>query len=118
MLRFCRARDLSYIFGVAPTSTLRKHVIALEASTAARAEQTPGEKVRRFKEFNDGAISWDRVERIIARVEAGPLGGRHPPKPHQLTFVSTEPLVGITARLLEPLFRSRPTETPRPMFLL
>ncbi|MBW4036499.1 MAG: transposase, partial [Proteobacteria bacterium] len=47
---------------------------ALEASTAARAEQTPGEKVRRFKEFHDGAASWDRVERIIARVEAGPMG--------------------------------------------
>ena len=74
VLRFCRARDLRYIFGVATTSTLRKHVIALEASTTARAEQTPGETVRRFKEFNDGAASWDRVERIIARVEAGPLG--------------------------------------------
>ena len=74
VLRFCRARDLRYIFGVATTSTLRKHVIALEASTTARAEQTPGEKVRRFKEFNDGAASWDCVERIIARVEAGPLG--------------------------------------------
>jgi Transposase DDE domain group 1 len=31
-----------------------------------------GEKLRRFKEFYDGAASWDRVERIIARVEAGP----------------------------------------------
>ena len=29
-------------------------------------------KLRRFKEFYDGAASWDRVERIIARVEAGP----------------------------------------------
>lgn len=27
-------------------------------------------KVRRFKEFVDGAASWSRVERIIARVEA------------------------------------------------
>ncbi|BAJ79987.1 putative transposase for insertion sequence element (plasmid) [Acidiphilium multivorum AIU301] len=74
VLRFCRARRLDYIFGVAPTTTLRKHVIALEASTTARAQQAPGEKIRRFKEFNDGAASWDRVERIIARVEAGPLG--------------------------------------------
>ena len=31
-------------------------------------------KVRRFKEFYDGAGSWSRVERIIARVEAGPQG--------------------------------------------
>jgi hypothetical protein len=31
-------------------------------------------KVRRFKEFFDGAKSWSRVERIIARVEAGADG--------------------------------------------
>ena len=31
-------------------------------------------KVRRFKEFFDGAQSWSRVERIVARVEAGANG--------------------------------------------
>ena len=31
-------------------------------------------KVRRFKEFYDGAASWSRVERIIARVEVGDQG--------------------------------------------
>jgi hypothetical protein len=51
VLRFCRTRGLDYTLGVASTSTLR-----------------------RFKEFHDGAASWDRVERIIARVEAGPQG--------------------------------------------
>jgi hypothetical protein len=30
--------------------------------------------LRRFKEFCDGAASWERVERIIARNEAGPDG--------------------------------------------
>jgi hypothetical protein len=30
--------------------------------------------VRRFKEFYDGAASWSRTERIVARVEAGPDG--------------------------------------------
>ncbi|HZZ21709.1 MAG TPA: transposase, partial [Roseiarcus sp.] len=30
--------------------------------------------LRRFKEFFDGAQSWSRVERIIARVEAGAEG--------------------------------------------
>ena len=53
---------------------MRKHVAALEASTIARAARAGGEKLRRFKEFYDGAASWDRVERIIARVEAGPQG--------------------------------------------
>ena len=31
-------------------------------------------KARRFKEFFDGAASWSRVERIVARVEAGADG--------------------------------------------
>ena len=74
MLRFCRAERLDYVLGVAPTATLRKHIAALEASTVERAAKAGSEKLRRFKEFYDGAASWDRVERIIARVEAGPQG--------------------------------------------
>jgi hypothetical protein len=75
VLRFCRVRRLDYTLGVAPTSTLRKHVLSLEQSTAARAATAAdGTKLRRFKEFYDGAASWDRVERIVARVEAGPQG--------------------------------------------
>ncbi len=74
VLRFCRAERLDYTLGVAPTSTLRKHTATLEQSTAARSNTAGGEKLRRFKEFHDGAASWDRVERIIARVEAGPRG--------------------------------------------
>ena len=57
--------------GVASSTTLRRHVEALERSTAARRDATPGtDKLRRYKEFYDGAGSWSRVERIIARVEA------------------------------------------------
>src|SRR6201747_601750 len=68
VLRFCRARRLDYTLGVAPTATLRKHIVTLERSTAARAAtDADGKKLRRFKEFYDGAGSWDRVERIIAR---------------------------------------------------
>lgn len=75
VIDWCRANGIDFIFGVAPTSTLRKHVEALEGSTSARFKASPGErKVRRFKEFYDGAASWSRVERIIARVEAGDQG--------------------------------------------
>jgi len=74
VLRLCRAERLDYVLGVAPTTTLRKHIAALEASTTARAARAAGGKLRRFKEFHDGAASWDRVERVIARVEAGPQG--------------------------------------------
>jgi Transposase DDE domain group 1 len=75
VLDWCRANSLDYILGVAPTATLRRHIGDLEASTSARFEAAPNDgKVRRFKEFLDGAASWSRVERIIARVEAGMEG--------------------------------------------
>jgi hypothetical protein len=45
-----------------------------DAATARFAAAGAADKLRRFKEFHDGAASWDRVERIIARVEAGPDG--------------------------------------------
>ena len=75
VLDFCRANGLDYILGVAPTTTLRLHIEGLEAGTTARYEAAPkAGKMRRFKEFYDGAQSWSRVERIIARVEAGSDG--------------------------------------------
>ena len=75
VLRWCRANKVDYLLGVAPTSTLRRHIETLEASTAARfAASGTCAKLRRFTEFHDGAASWDRVERIVARVEAGPDG--------------------------------------------
>ncbi|HYZ33487.1 MAG TPA: IS1380 family transposase [Crenalkalicoccus sp.] len=75
VLDFCRAEGLDFILGVASTTTLRRHVEALERSTAARRAAAPGtDKLRRYKEFRDGAGSWSRVERIVARVEASAQG--------------------------------------------
>src|SRR5271163_2548354 len=75
VLDWCRADGLDYILGVAPTTTLRRHIEGLEASTKARFEAAPKQgKARGFKEFFDGAASWSRVERIVARVEAGAEG--------------------------------------------
>jgi len=75
VLDFCRANGLDYILGVAPTVTLRRHIEGLEATTKARYEAAPKDgKARRFKEFYDGAASWSRVERIVARVEVGADG--------------------------------------------
>jgi hypothetical protein len=73
VLDLCRAKGVDFILGLPATSTLRRHVATLEASSAARAAAARA-KVRRFKEFHDGAASWSRVERIIARVETGPQG--------------------------------------------
>jgi hypothetical protein len=75
VLDWCRANGVDYLLGVAPTPTLRRHIEVLEASTKARFEAAPRDgKIRRFKEFLDGAQSWSRVERIIARVEVGAEG--------------------------------------------
>ena len=75
VLDFCRANGLDYILGVAPTTTLRRHIGDLEASVKARYEAAPKQgKARRFREFHDGAASWSRVERVIARVEVGAEG--------------------------------------------
>jgi hypothetical protein len=75
VLDWCRANGVDYILGVAPTTTLRRHIEGLEAKTKARFEAAPKDgKLRRFKEFFDGAASWSRVERIIARVEVGAEG--------------------------------------------
>jgi hypothetical protein len=75
VLDWCRANRLDYALGVAPNATLRRHVETLEASAKARFEAAPRDgKVRRFKEFFDAAASWSRVERVIARVEAGEEG--------------------------------------------
>ena len=75
VLDWCRANGLDYILGLAPNATLRRHTETLEASATARFEAAPKDgKVRRFKEFFDAAASWSRVERVIARVEAGEEG--------------------------------------------
>jgi hypothetical protein len=80
---------------VASTTTLRRHVEMLEKSTTARyAAASDAGKQRRYAEFYDGAGSWSRVERIIARVEAGPEGA-------DTRFVVTNLTGGTPRRLYE-----------------
>jgi hypothetical protein len=75
VLDWCEATGIDYVLGLSPTSTLKRHVTGLEASTAARFKADPSVgKARRFKEFHDAAGSWRRVRRIVARVEAGSDG--------------------------------------------
>jgi hypothetical protein len=61
----------------------------------------PGtDKLRRYKEFFDGAGSWSRVERIIARVEVGPQGA-------DTRFVVTNLAGGTPRRIYEDLYCAR-----------
>ena len=101
VLDFCRAARIDFVLGVAATTTLRRHVLALEESTAARqAARSDNAKLRRCKAFFDGARSWSRVERIIARVEAGPLGT-------DTRFVVTSIHTGDPRRIYEDLYCAR-----------
>jgi len=101
VLDFCRAEGLDFVLGVAATSTLRRHVEALEQSTAARRAAMPGtDKLRRYREFYDGAGSWTRVERIIARVEASARGT-------DTRFVVTNLAGGTARRIHEDLYCQR-----------
>ena len=75
VIDWCRAKGVDFIFALAPTAPLRWHIEALEASTLARYAAAPqAGKLRRYAQFYDAAASWSRVERIIARVEAGAEG--------------------------------------------
>ena len=75
VLDWCRANRVDWVLGLPPNAVLRRHVEGLEKTTAERFRAAPARgKVRRFAQFHDAAQSWSRVERIIARVEAGPEG--------------------------------------------
>ena len=97
VLDFCRAQGLYFILGLATSSTLRARVAALEHSTAGRRIEG---KLRRYKEFLDGAASWSRVERIIARVEASAQGT-------DTRFVVTNLAGGSARTLYEDLYCGR-----------
>ena len=79
VMSWCEANGLEYIFGLSGNSTLAARVQALEARTGARyaarrATAPAGFKLRRYKDFQGGAKSWNCTRRIIARVEVGPDG--------------------------------------------
>src|SRR4029077_8020143 len=72
---WCRANRVDWMLGLAPNGALHRHVAALEKTTEQRFKSAADRgKVRRYMQFYDAAESWSRVERIIARVEAGPQG--------------------------------------------
>jgi len=98
---WCRANRVDWLFGLAGNAALSRHVTALEKSTAERFMAAPNRgKVRRFTQFYDAAQSWRRVERIIARVEAGREGT-------DTRFIVTNLEAGRAKHLYERLYCAR-----------
>jgi hypothetical protein len=102
VIDFCRANGLDFILGVAPTTTLCRHIEELEVTKARFEAGAKMAKLRRFKEFFDGAVSWSRVERIIAWVEAGEQGT-------DTRFIVINLAVGRPKTLYEDLYCRRGT---------
>src|SRR5215472_10267582 len=101
VFEWCRANRVDWLFGLAGNVALSRHVAALETSTAERFMAAPNRgKVRRFMQFYDAAQSWRRVERIIARVEAGPEGT-------DTRFIVTNLEAGRAKHLYERLYCAR-----------
>ncbi|MGX0877783.1 hypothetical protein ACSSV4_002476 [Roseovarius sp. MBR-154] len=73
VLDLCDSFGLRYVFGLSKNARLREPVQTLEASTADRYARK-GQKLRRFKSFSYAARSWSKERRVIARIEAGPMG--------------------------------------------
>jgi hypothetical protein len=102
-----RANRVDWLFGLAPNVALCRHVMALEKSTTERFKLAPSRgKQRRFPQFYDAAESWSRVERVIARVEAGPRGHRYP------LYRDQPRRRPRRARLRAALLRPRPSRKP------
>ncbi|MFU8869961.1 cobyric acid synthase, partial [Natronococcus sp.] len=57
-----------------PEKRLERTAVTVDGSASPLLAAADGATVRRFKEFHDAAASWSRVERVVARVEAGPRG--------------------------------------------
>lgn len=70
VLDFCRAEGLRYLLGVAPTPTLRRHILALEQSTVALRGTAPGAPKRR--RLSTGLGPWfSRIWRaVVARMNS------------------------------------------------
>ena len=94
-LRWCRANKVGYLLGVAPTSTLRRHVERLEASTAARFVASGAcAKLRRFTEFHDGisqAVGVDGPRRHrVCQNEVGVDLKQRRPSVDQISRIGTD----------------------------
>ena len=90
MIDWCRANGIDYILGVAPTSTLRRHIESLEANTKARFEAAPKDgKLRRFKEFyrRRAKLEPGRADHRPRRSRRGRT--RHPLHRHQSASSAT-----------------------------
>lgn len=65
---------IAYIFGLAGNAVLRDRTAALAESAAVERAESGADKVRQFTGFRYAAASWKAERKVIARIEATPMG--------------------------------------------
>jgi len=71
---FCEKHGLDYLFGVTGTKALAAKVEAVVDPIRVERALTGAAAVRGFAETRHGARSWKHQRRVVARIEATPLG--------------------------------------------
>ena len=71
---WCEANGVDYIFGLAGNAVLHALADETAADIELRHAETGADKVRGFASFDYAAGSWNRLSRVIARLEATARG--------------------------------------------
>jgi hypothetical protein len=74
MMDFCEKHDLDYLFGVTGTKALAAKVEDVADPIRVERARTGAAAVRGFAETRHAAKSWKKQRRVVARIEATPLG--------------------------------------------
>ena len=74
MMDFCEKHGLDYLFGVTGTKALAAKVEDVADPIRVERAQTDAAAVRGFAETRHAAGSWKKQRRVVARIEATPLG--------------------------------------------
>ena len=74
LMDFCEKHGLDYLFGVTGTKALAAKIEAVVDPIRVERAETGALAVRGFAETLHAAKSWKRQRRVVARIEATPLG--------------------------------------------
>jgi len=74
LMDFCEKHDLDYLFGVTGTKALAARIEAVVDPIRVERAETGALAVRGFAETRHAARSWKHQRRVVARIEATPLG--------------------------------------------
>jgi hypothetical protein len=74
LMDFCEKHGLDYLFGVTGTKALAARIEAVVDPIRVERAETGALAVRGFAETRHAAKSWKRQRRVVARIEATPLG--------------------------------------------